>query len=199
MTAFLRPWTLLVLCIATSCTSSVAFQETDYEIDVVPIEASAIVVIPEESATKKVRIRSFSAGIANKWDAEAGVMLQQAAQIELSQLFGAVEFLAPGAEPTLTGDAARVHLSLDEYEFEDFVAKVRVHAVVEDAAGAGVLDEVYGAEGVRQQGKLLGGGAFGMKSAIRQSSLAAYQVIFAALRSDLGDAFGVPQPVAAQR
>ncbi len=55
-----------------------------------------------------------------------------------------------------------------------------------------LFEKTYRAEGVRQGEKMFWAGAFGMKSAVRQSSLDAYKQIFAQLRGDLEAAAGNP-------
>jgi hypothetical protein len=60
-----------------------------------------------------------------------------------------------------------------------------------EAYGAGrklLLKKTYSAEGASQGSKMFWAGAFGMKSAIRQSSLDAYKKVFAQLREDLEQA-----------
>jgi hypothetical protein len=48
-----------------------------------------------------------------------------------------------------------------------------------------LFEKTYAGQGDTQGGKMFWGGAFAMKSAIRQSSLDAYKQIFAKLREDL--------------
>lgn len=51
-----------------------------------------------------------------------------------------------------------------------------------------ISDKSYTKEGIRQGGKMFWGGAFAMKSAIRQSSFDAYKKVFENLRNDLNHA-----------
>ncbi len=53
------------------------------------------------------------------------------------------------------------------------------------AAKAPLLEKSYTKDGDTQGGKMFWGGAFAMKSAIRQSSYDAYKKVFADLRQDL--------------
>ena len=48
-----------------------------------------------------------------------------------------------------------------------------------------LLEKTYTKDGIRQGGKMFWGGAFAMKSAMRQSSFDAYKKVFTELRSDL--------------
>ncbi len=49
-------------------------------------------------------------------------------------------------------------------------------------------------QGFKQGGKMFWGGAFAMKSAIRQSSFDAYKKVFAALRSDIATVLQTSKP-----
>ena len=78
-----------------------------------------------------------------------------------------------------------MELSIPSYQFEDFRAKVSVTATAYGPGKMQFLQKTYSAEGTSQGAKMFWAGPFGMKSAIRQSSLNAYKQIFAALRADL--------------
>ena len=74
---------------------------------------------------------------------------------------------------------------MPEYIFAKFKATVTVRAVAYRAEKKIVLDRTYTQEGRPQRGKMFNAGAFGMKSAVRQSSFDAYKKVFALLRDDL--------------
>ena len=54
----------------------------------------------------------------------------------------------------------------------------------------------YNSEGDYEAGKMLGAGAFGQKSAVRQSSLDAFKRVFEQLRPDIEDALRSPETAA---
>jgi hypothetical protein len=57
-----------------------------------------------------------------------------------------------------------------------------------------VFSRDYTGEGSSQAGKMLGLGAFGQKSAVRQSSLDAFKQAFARMRPDVRSALLAPPP-----
>ncbi len=76
-------------------------------------------------------------------------------------------------------------LTVPHYTFADFHALVTVRAKAYQKIGQILLEKTYTKDGIRQGGKMFWGGAFAMKSAMRQSSFDAYKKVFAELRSDL--------------
>lgn len=173
---------VLLIVLATGCAHQVAFQDVDYAVDTDQRSEPLVAVISEEERTRVVPIRSFMTGIAQSWEAEPGEMLAQVAEIELPQMFE--RFRIAQAVSTDAG-VLHLHLSVPEYAFEDFKAKLSVRARLMDETGQSLLDEVYHAEGPGRGGRMFVGGAFAMKSAMRTSSLEAYKKVFEALRIDL--------------
>jgi hypothetical protein len=88
---------------------------------------------------------------------------------------------------------ATLELSVPSYDFADFHATLTLHAVMYSAGKNKLFEKSYTANGVRQGAKMFWGGAFGMKSAIRQSSLDAFKQVFAQLRPDIEKAFELPK------
>jgi hypothetical protein len=78
-----------------------------------------------------------------------------------------------------------LELKLFHYTFEDFQARLTMHARASLADGRELFEKNYNSVGPKQGGKMFFAGAFGMKSAVRRSSLAAFKTAFAELRSDL--------------
>ncbi len=81
-----------------------------------------------------------------------------------------------------------LHLSVPRYVFTDWHAMITVHAIAYAPDKTVLFDKDYRGEGLTQGGKMVGLGAFGMKSAVRQSSFDAYKKIFAELRKDMEQA-----------
>ena len=69
--------------------------------------------------------------------------------------------------------------------FSDLHTTVVIQARVYRPGKALVFDRSYREEGESQSGKMVGAGAFGMKSAVRQSSFDAYKKAFARIRADM--------------
>ncbi|AKS43232.1 hypothetical protein [Wenzhouxiangella marina] len=175
----------LLIFLGTGCAHQVAFQDVDYAVDEDLRSEPLVTVISEAERTRVVPVRSFMTGIAHSWEAEPGVMLVQVAEIELPQMFERHR-LAHAA--STDGGLLHLHLSVPRYLFEDFKAKLTMHARLVDENGNTLLDELYEAEGPGRGGRMFFGGAFAMKSAMRTSSLEAFKIAFESLRADLGEA-----------
>ena len=165
------------------CAHQVTFHEATYSVSAPRHASSVVVVIAPETLARKVPIRSFMAGIAHSWEAEPGDMLRQVVEIEVPQVFARYELATAYREPSDAGIV--VEMDVPEYAFEDFHARIAVVATVYERGRKQIHHKTYRASGESQGAKMFWGGAFGMKSAIRQSSLDAYKKIFAQLRTDL--------------
>lgn len=148
-------------------------------------ETAVVAVISTETLEQKVRIKSWMSGIANNWETEPGLMLRDVADIEFPQVFGSYLLSSTYAEPTAGERRVTVVLTIPSYDFAEFKASVSVHAAVYGPNKVELLQKTYSAVGPTQGAKMFWGGAFAMKSALRQSSLAAYKTIFEELRTDL--------------
>jgi hypothetical protein len=177
---------VLALIVSGCAQHQVTFEApTPYNIATQRQSVGVTAVIDEQTLVKRVPVRSFMTGIAHSWEAEPGDMLKQVADIELPQMFTGYEFSNAYKEPSQAAKWIVLELGVPSYEFEDFRAKVTVTAVAYQSGKRELLKKVYAAEGESQGGKMFWAGAFGMKSAIRQSSLDAYKKVFAELRADL--------------
>jgi hypothetical protein len=156
-----------------------------YDIGTNKQDASITTVIDPDTLNRTVSVRSFMTGIANSWDVQPGEMLKQVADIELPQMFDRYTFATANAEPSSTMPGVTLQLTIPDYAFSDFHAKITVHATAYAAGHPPLLDKSYSEQGESQGSKMFWAGAFGMKSAIRQSSLDAYKKIFVTLRGDL--------------
>jgi hypothetical protein len=162
----------------------IAFEDVHYLI--VPAkqyDKKVVAVIDPQTLEKQVSIHSAAAGLAHYWDAQPGRMLKQVADVELPQIFLEYQFYPAFDTGNVPDKTIVLEMFIDKYKFADFHTSATVRIV---AYGLGKkFDNVYIGEGFDQGGKVSWTGAFGMKSAIRQSSLDAYQKIFKALREDL--------------
>jgi hypothetical protein len=178
---------LLVLAVSTTgcITHRVTFQDARYVTDAHKNNASVVAVIDQDTLTRKVVIHSVMTGIGNNWEAEPGDMLKQVVDIELPQMFSDYQFSTKDQAPSGTGPGLVLGLSVSAYRFADFHAQITVNAVCKARDGRMLFEKSYDAAGSPQGGKMFFGGAFAMKSAVRQSSLAAYKEIFVKLRGDV--------------
>lgn len=185
----LRIVVLALAMLLGACSYPIKFEQLDYAVPAVDEDRDAVAVIPAETLRHEVVIRSFMTGIANEWQAQAGEMLRQIAEIELPQMLGEVRFTSDQTGPA-TPEAGQpqpltIVLSLKDYQFDEFRASTAVQVRVYAGDSAPVLDRVYSGVGESQGEKMFWAGAFGMKSAVRQSSLDAFQTVFRQFRSDL--------------
>jgi hypothetical protein len=163
-----------------------------------PIPAELFVTIPPGTEEAEIEISSATAGAANVWHARYGEMFVQALKVELAQLARSYT-LGTGSDGTGSAQPGAYHLMLDvpAFAYAGFAASTTVSAVLTDPSGNRLLNERYEARGRSDAGKVVGLGAFGMKSAIRQSTLDAYLQIFERLRTDLRAAIEAPVAEAA--
>lgn len=179
----------LVSLLAVGCAAQydVTFDNpAPYNIATPRQDAGVTAVIDQETLARRVPVKSFMAGAANNWEVRPGDMLRQVADIELPQMFSGYAFSS--AAPAKGADGMVLELAIPYYEFAEFRAKVMVTAVAYAAGRREIMRKSYTATGESQGAKMFWGGAFGMKSAIRQSSLDAYKKIFGELRTDLQQA-----------
>jgi hypothetical protein len=188
--------TLVLLAISvTGCAihHPVTFENATYTTGASRQAATVVAVIDKSTLEKKVPVRAASAGYGNIWEIQPGDMLKQVADAELPQMFSSYAFSSTDQAPPGSGPGIVLGLSVPNYAFADFHASITVHAVSKTRSGSVLFEKDYSASGTAQGGKMFVAGAFGMKSAIRQSSLNAYQQIFAQLRADLEQALAKPQ------
>ena len=147
--------------------------------------AAVIAVVDEQTLEKTYDFRAFSTGIGQKWVAQSGVMLGQVADVEFTQMVEFYERTTAYKESDRGDPRLTVVLNLPEYSFADFHATLRIHADVYGPGKELLLSKDYPGVGANQAGKMVGLGAFGQKSAVRQSSLDAFRLAFAQMRPDL--------------
>jgi hypothetical protein len=168
---------------AGGCAHDVTFDRPPGYVVSTPKQDEAVIAVIDQATLKnKVPIRSFMTGIAHSWEVEPGDMLRQVADIELPQMFASYEKTETYSERP---GAITLVLTIPSYRFEDFHAKVTVTAAAYGDGKRLLLERTYSAEGGAQAGKMFWGGAFAMKSAIRQSSFDAFKQVFSQMRPDL--------------
>lgn len=182
-----RTAALLGVTLLTGCAMHhpVAFQQLRDPITTRSYPDGLVAVVSPETLAQKVEIRSLLAGAGQRWDVEPGVMLRQVADAELPQMFRYYRLASAYAVPAKGRRRMILVLTVPRYAFAHFHATITVHA---NAYGHGhrlLFSHDYTASGTSQGAKMYWAGAFGMKSALRQSSLDAYHQIFQRLRGDL--------------
>ena len=176
---------VFVVLLTTGCHYDIRFEDINYATGSQLYDAGLVRVIDPQTFAKVVTIKSWATGIANSWDARPGEMLQQVSDIELPQTFKYYSVSQTYEEPQEGINRLTMELSVSHYAFSDFHTTVVIQARVYRPGKALVFDKSYREEGDSQGGKMVGAGAFGMKSAVRQSSFDAYKKAFARIRADL--------------
>jgi hypothetical protein len=170
---------------ATGCHYDIRFEDINYSTQSRMYDAGLVAVIDTPTLAKIVTISSWATGIANSWDARPGEMLRQVSDVELPQMFKYYRNSQTYEEPQEGTDRLTMELSLPHYAFSDFHTTVIIQARVYRPGKTLVFDRSYREEGDSQGGKMVAAGAFGMKSAVRQSSFDAYKKAFARIRADI--------------
>jgi len=195
-----RPARLFLPLLATACVHHrIEFSDIQHPISTPKQNAAVVVVIDQATLDQTVDVHSWMTGIAHSWDARPGQMLKQVADVELPQMFSSYE-VTPAYRPA-TGGSDRplsLQLTVPSYRFENFHATVSVRAIARGSSEAPLFEKTYTRDGDTQGGKMFWGGAFAMKSAIRQSSYDAYKKVFADLRQDLKAALDSQAPQGGQ-
>ena len=176
---------LLTALAMGGCAHNVAFQDAHYQIDSQRHSQPVVAVIDNATLNNRVSIRSFMTGISHSWDAEPGVMLKQVADIELPQMFDDYRYASSKSQIDMKNDPIILEMTVPNYTFADFRATVTVRTVGSTASNQKLFDQSYTETGISQGGKMFWGGAFAMKSAMRQSSVDAFKKIFVRIRQEL--------------
>jgi hypothetical protein len=189
----------LALLLLSGCAHQVVFDDAHhYTIDESMRSEPMVAVISEEEIARTDRTRAFTTGIAHGWDAEPGVMLEQVTDIEMPQMFNSFEI---SRVQTNNPDSFHLILAIPEYQFANYHARMTVDAQLLSPDNQTLLEKSYFGSGPGAGGRMWAGGAFTMKSAMRQSSIGALKDIFEKLRSDLNavlDEFSGSQPESAE-
>ena len=178
--------------ILAGCHHQIRFEDIGYSLEQKQLDAGLIAVVTPQTIAQGHPIHSIMTGAAHTWEAKPGEMLRQIAEIEFPQMFRYYHTASAYEEPTEGGKRLTVELLVPYYDFSDFHATVVVQAKAYGPGHAQLLDKSYREEGDTQGAKMFWGGAFAMKSAIRQSSYDAYKKVFAKLRADLAAALYRP-------
>lgn len=188
MTKFPRVFWILGLILLTplwGCHHKIAFEDIDYKIDSPKQDRSILLIIEPQTLNQVRSINSWMTGAAHSWDAYPGQMLKQVADVEFPQMFQSYSHSPTKPEGPMAPRTVVLHMDITHYDFSDFHALVSVRGQAYDGSHSLLFDKTYTKDGIRQGAKMFWGGAFGMKSAIRQSSFDAYKKIFDAIRQDL--------------
>jgi len=168
------------------CTHKIAFHELHYDLPDSKKHENIIVVIDKSTLDDVVTTRSALTGLAHRWNAQPGKMLKQIADIEFPQIYNEYIFSNSVVEPPWKENTLQLLMTIPEYHFKNMHAYFTVNIIAYDE-NSKLMEKSYKEEGIKQGSKMFWAGAFGMKSAIRQSSLDALKKIFRQIRADLSN------------
>lgn len=185
---------VFVLLLSTGCHHNIRFEDIGYLIEQKKSDAGLVAVITPQTLAQGKQIHSIMTGLAHTWEARPGEMLQQIAEVEFPQMFQYYRTAIEYQEPKEGDKRLIVELLAQHYDFSEFHATVVVQAKTYRPGHVLIFEKSYREEGDTQGSKMFWGGAFAMKSAIRQSSFDAYKKVFAKLRADLVNVLEKPSP-----
>jgi hypothetical protein len=129
------------------------------------------VEIPEETAAFTYDVRSVASGAANRWRILVGEALVQYAEAYLGPVFP-------------QGDEVSISVAIESFDVRDFEAHIDARFTVsrEDET---VFDKRYHANGKGYFARTAWGGAFAMKSSMRNTTDEALRSLFEQFLSDV--------------
>jgi hypothetical protein len=165
----------LALILISGCGRPVAFKQPDtYQHDsAIPLRAAFYMDGNLENMI--ISSRAASSGIANRWDIQVGDAVHKYATSYFPNAFtGFREVSAPGE-----GDYdVLIKVTDIAFNMAGQAAHSDVTFAVESPGGTEIFRNKYHADGPSGMGRVLFGGAFAQKSAIRQSTHVVMETIF---------------------
>jgi len=174
---------ILVILVMAGCAHRVDFQRPESRNfdNVVPLKAAFY--MSQDLKSKMYSVRAFSSGIANRWDVPVGKVTSLYALSNLKRGFAG--FKEVDSDNDFKGSDILIKITDIKYYMKGQAAHSTVTIVVMGSSGNQVFKKSYKAEGPSGYGRVFAGGAFGQKSAIRQSSDAAFNTIFTRYMDDV--------------
>lgn len=123
------------------------------------------------STVYEFSMRSFAAGIANKWTIHVGEALSQYARAYLGEAFP-------------PGDRLAISIAIERFEVDDFQARASVRFVVEDGA-VERLNRVYLGTGNSYFKRTAMTGVFGMEGSMKKTTDEALRSVFEQFLADI--------------
>ncbi len=173
---------LFIVFLLSSCVRHVEFIQPDMHqhSSTVPLRAAFYM----DSNLKGIiySARAASSGIANRWDIPVGDVVNKYAISQLSNGFTGFKEI-----DSLSGNDYDVLIKVVDIQYN--MAGQAAHSdltfIVESFSGKELLKNNYPADGPSGYGRILLGGAFAQKSAIRQSTHVVMETIFNSLMDDI--------------
>jgi hypothetical protein len=182
-TRLLKGLFLLVAVLLVGCAHSVEFKSPDTYQYVATVPLKAVFYTEKNVKDKTWSGRAVSSGVANRWDVPIGRVVQQYANVYLKA--GFKEFVETETVPEKPIQDILIRAVNMNYYMANQAAHCDLDFVIESSSGKQVLSKSYHADGPSGFGRVIAGGVFAQKSAIRQSTHVALEIIFKNLMADI--------------
>jgi hypothetical protein len=136
-----------------------------------PLPISSTLEISEETAAFTYDVRSLAAGGGNRWRIMVGEALVQYAEAYLRPVFP-------------QGGDISISVSIESFDVHDFEAHINARFTV-SGEGESLFDKRYHANGKGYFARTVWGGAFAMKSSMRNTTNEALRSLFEQFLSDV--------------
>ncbi len=174
---------LAVFTIATGCVRQVAFKQPDMHQYSSAVPLKAAFFMDNTLKAKVYSSRSFMSGAANRWDTMVGDAVHKYAIASFQngfENFSEIDTPSAGSDYDITIKIVDIN-----YYMEGQAAHSDVKFVVEGMSGTKLFSKEYHADGPSGGGRVFAAGAFGQKSAIRQSTHVVMETIFKNFMDDV--------------
>lgn len=182
-TRLLKGLFLLVAVLLVGCAHSVEFKSPDTYQYVATVPLKAVFYTEKNVKDKTWSGRAVSSGVANRWDVPIGRVVQRYANVYLKA--GFKEFVETETVPEKPIQDILIRAVNMNYYMANQAAHCDLDFVIENSSGKQVLSKSYHADGPSGFGRVIAGGVFAQKSAIRQSTHVALEIIFKNLMADI--------------
>lgn len=167
---------LLAILVMVGCAHRVDFQTPEsrnFE-NVVPMKAAFY--MSQDLKNKVYSGRAFSSGIVHRWDVPVGKVTSLYAISNIKKGFAG--FKEVDSDNDFEGNDILIKITDIKYYMKGQAAHITVTIAVLGPSGNEIFKKSYKADGPSGYGRVMLGGAFAQKSAIRQSSNVAFNTIF---------------------
>jgi hypothetical protein len=174
---------LLFVLSLLGCAHNVEFKTPDTFQHGTALPFTAVFYMDQTMKSKVWSGRAASSGIIHRWDVPIGKTVNQHANSYLKTAFKEYNEI----ESLDTKQAYDIILKVKDLNY--FMANQAAHCdltfIVEYSKGKQLFSNTYGEVGPSEFGRVIGGGVFAQKSAIRQSSHVALEKIFGNFVKDI--------------
>ncbi|VAV82258.1 hypothetical protein MNBD_DELTA01-1276 [hydrothermal vent metagenome] len=173
---------LVIFAIIAGCAHPVEFRTPVEESYNETLPCKAALHMDEDLQNKVYSSRSFGSGIANRWDVPIGKIVYDYADSNLKKGFDGF-YKVDSLSGVKQGDIA-INIADIDYYMKGQAAHANIVIDVNDSKGNKAFSKEYSSDGPSGFGRVMLGGAFAQKSAIRQSTDVVLKDIFKSFMAD---------------